>query len=125
MTLKCILLQIQIQTTSLNRSHDLISSTLRRRDRANLRRALSSFYNVGITAAVFGTLGAIGMLAWTCVGLAYVALSPAQLSNLSLTKRDIHEPAPPHSVLVKPIVSGFCFSQLGHIQFVYTARFPG
>jgi hypothetical protein len=96
-TLKDI--RLHIHTTAWNSTHDRLSASLRQRDNATTRAALTWFYSAGALAGLLGMLGAVGLLAWTSLRLSGTPLDRRTTASSGFTKRDGGDS------FVKPIVS--------------------
>ena len=62
-----------VETTAFNQTHDKFAWTLLRNPA--LKDVLKSFYGFGAALGVIGTLGGVGMLAWTTWKLSYLLLA--------------------------------------------------
>lgn len=56
---------LRVQTTSWNLRHDILSTTLARKQNLKLKKSLQHVYDAGSVLGVIGMLGAVGLLLWT------------------------------------------------------------
>jgi S2P endopeptidase len=107
-------IHLRIQTTTLNSTHERLSSAFSTKRFERLRNLLCWFYDLGSGVGVVGMVVGVSVLVWTVGEL--VGVSVGRKMGRRVVKRAL-DAAQPRTSLLNPIVSSFPF--IGIIIVIY------